>query len=452
MPDSPAGRIFISYRREETAYAAGWLFNRLADAYGRDQIFKDVDSIELGDDFVEVLSKAVGSTDVLLALIGGTWITVPDGEGKRRLDDPHDFVRIEIEAALTRGIKVIPILVDGATMPRDDDLPPSLAALARRQALELSPSRFEFDTSRLLRVLDKTLADLGDETRARARKAEPTTHREKPPAPRPSGEHPSRLDQWRQLVVRRWRVLAGVGVAILLGVVGIVVVATRSDNPSPAPPGATGGGSSEASSFVDDFSDKQHGWENVGRSDLGGRYRNGSYLLTGAREDAGDGFNTVVVSPANEASSEDVRIKVDARMTGGTASFGRAYGIYCRGSGSETLYAFTVWKNGAEIGKNTNGQYERISEVDSGVTSQPGEPYKQLEAVCRTSTQGDRTSAKLDFWVDGTKILTATDPSDQGVGNALLDGRYGLQTTFGPTGSAGETLEVEFDNFEVSPI
>jgi hypothetical protein len=155
----PPGRIFISYRREETAYPAGWLFDRLADRFAR-QVFKDVDSIELGDDFVEVITRAVGSCDVLLALIGDEWLTITDEDGRRRLDDPEDFVRLEIEAALTRNVRVIPILVDGARMPRAAELPPSLAKLVRRQALELSPARFDFDTSQLLRVLDKTLAQV----------------------------------------------------------------------------------------------------------------------------------------------------------------------------------------------------------------------------------------------------------------------------------------------------
>ena len=149
-PAAPA-RIFISYRREETAYAAGWLFDRLADQFGDGQVFKDVDSIGLGDDFVEVITNAVGSCDVLLALIGISGSRSPMRDGLRRLDDPDDFVRLEIEAALTRDVRVIPILVDGARMPRADELPPSLAKLVRRQALELSPSRFDFDTGRLLR-------------------------------------------------------------------------------------------------------------------------------------------------------------------------------------------------------------------------------------------------------------------------------------------------------------
>jgi hypothetical protein len=152
-----AGRIFISYRREETAYSAGWLFDRLADHFGG-QVFKDVDSIEPGDDWVDVITRVVGSCDVLLALIGDRWLTITDEDGRPRLDDPDDFVRLEIEAALTRNVRVIPILVAGAKMPRAAELPPSLAKLARRQALVLSPANF--DTSRLLRVLDKTLAEV----------------------------------------------------------------------------------------------------------------------------------------------------------------------------------------------------------------------------------------------------------------------------------------------------
>jgi hypothetical protein len=158
-PSRP-GRIFISYRRQETAYAAGWLYDRLRDHYGGGQVFKDVDSIELGDDFVEVITRAVGFCDVLLALIGDEWLTITDEQDRRRLDDPDDFVRVEIEAALARKVRVIPILVDGARMPGAKELPASLARLARRQALELNPARFDFDTGRLLRVLDNVLADL----------------------------------------------------------------------------------------------------------------------------------------------------------------------------------------------------------------------------------------------------------------------------------------------------
>ena len=169
------GRIFMSYRREDTAYPAGWLYDRLARHFARGQVFKDIDSIELGDDFVEVITTAVGSCDVLLALIGDRWLTLTGQDGRRRLDNLDDFVRLEIEAALARDVRVIPILVEGARMPRADELPASLSKLARRQALELSPSRFDVDTGRLLRVLERTIT----ETQERARKqAEEAAQRE----------------------------------------------------------------------------------------------------------------------------------------------------------------------------------------------------------------------------------------------------------------------------------
>ena len=152
------GRIFLSYRREETDFPAGWLHDRLAAHFGRDQVFRDVDDIPLGASFPEVIAKAVASCDVLLALIGFQWVTITDEEGKRRLDDPNDFVRLEIEAALQRGVLVIPILVRGAKMPPAQQLPASLAELVHRNALELSPTSFDFDIGRLLKVLDQTLA------------------------------------------------------------------------------------------------------------------------------------------------------------------------------------------------------------------------------------------------------------------------------------------------------
>jgi hypothetical protein len=159
-PPTAPNRIFMSYRRQETEYPAGWLFDRLTEHFRGAEVFKDIDSIEPGDDFVEVITSAVQSCDVLLALIGDRWLTMTDGEGRRRIDDPRDFVRVEIEAALSRKVRVVPILVYGAKMPRADDLPDSLASLVRRQALELSASHFEPDVTRLLKVLDKSLADV----------------------------------------------------------------------------------------------------------------------------------------------------------------------------------------------------------------------------------------------------------------------------------------------------
>ena len=158
MNESLPGRIFISYRRQETAWPAGRLYDVLVERFPAEEVFKDVDNIEPGEDFVERITAAVGSCDVLLALIGPQWLTLSDENGRRRLDNPDDYVRLEIETALTRKIRVIPILVDEARIPRANELPPSLAPLVRRNAVEINP--ITFDTKRLLATVQKTLAEL----------------------------------------------------------------------------------------------------------------------------------------------------------------------------------------------------------------------------------------------------------------------------------------------------
>src|SRR5215469_12903638 len=130
MRKAEGGGIFVSYRRQESAHLAGRLYDRLADRFGEGQVFIDVDAIEPGVDFAEEINRAVANCHVLLAVIGPTWLTATDERGRRRLDDPHDIVRLEIEAALARDVRVIPILVEGAAMPGRDDLPESLADLA----------------------------------------------------------------------------------------------------------------------------------------------------------------------------------------------------------------------------------------------------------------------------------------------------------------------------------
>src|SRR5687767_11777987 len=129
--------IFMSYRREDTAPYAGRLYDRLAAQFGKDQIFIDVDRIQPGDDFVEIITRTIAAARVLLVVIGRQWASVSDHTGARRLDDPDDFVRLEILAALARDLRVIPVLVGGATMPRPEDLPEPLQPVARRLAFEL---------------------------------------------------------------------------------------------------------------------------------------------------------------------------------------------------------------------------------------------------------------------------------------------------------------------------
>src|ERR1700722_13632715 len=144
------GGIFISYRRADATYPAGWLFDRLAGHYGPDRIFKDVDSIHPGDDFTVRIDAALESCAILLAVIGPRWLTVKGPAGSR-LYDQNDFVRLEIETALAREIRIIPVLVDGARMPRAADLPATVEPLTRRQAITLSQDRFSPDADRLLK-------------------------------------------------------------------------------------------------------------------------------------------------------------------------------------------------------------------------------------------------------------------------------------------------------------
>ncbi len=149
------GRIFISYRRQETAWPARQLYEALCERYGASQVFKDVDNIAPGEDFVERVSSTVTSCRVLIAMLGPRWIDIADDDGNRRIDDPDDFVRLEVGTALSRGVLVVPILVDGAALPKAADLPPDLAAITRRQAVEISPTGFNL--TRLYDALDQAL-------------------------------------------------------------------------------------------------------------------------------------------------------------------------------------------------------------------------------------------------------------------------------------------------------
>jgi hypothetical protein len=148
-----SGGVFICYRREDSAGFAGRIYDRLKSGLGRESVFIDVDNIPAGRDFVEVLTERVGRCDALVALIGKNWLASADKDGRRRLDDPNDFVRIEIEAALERNVPVIPVLVDGAAMPQATDLPETLKKLARRQGIEISHNRFDSDADRLTEAL-----------------------------------------------------------------------------------------------------------------------------------------------------------------------------------------------------------------------------------------------------------------------------------------------------------
>jgi hypothetical protein len=149
-------RIFISYRHADSAAYAGRLYDRLKDRFGDERIFRDLE-MDFGIDFVERIEDTVGSCVVMVVVIGPGWLDARDDAGNRRLDDVDDYVRVEVSAALGRSIRVIPVLVGDAKMPAKNDLPDALRPLARRNALQISDSRWDYDVGRLMQALDRVL-------------------------------------------------------------------------------------------------------------------------------------------------------------------------------------------------------------------------------------------------------------------------------------------------------
>ena len=194
-------RIFISYRRDDAASDAGRLADHLQRRFGANRVFLDVEAIEPGTDFVQVLQESLRQTAAMLVVIGPRWVSQLAPDGTRRLDDPNDFVRLEVEAALSRNTRVVPVLVQGAALPRKEDLPASLAPLVTRQTATLDYTEFHDDVERLC----ERLAPLIEDDRAAA---------------------------WA--VLRRWWPAVALVAVLALGVAGYF--ATRPGDPEPPAP------------------------------------------------------------------------------------------------------------------------------------------------------------------------------------------------------------------------
>lgn len=149
-------KLFINYRRDDSRADAGRLYDRLHARYpGR--VFRDVGSLEPGVEWHEAIEKVLGSSDACIVVIGRNWLTVADAAGKRRIDDPRDTCRQEVATALTHGMRVFPVLVGGAKMPAEEDLPADLQPLARRNALELHEQDWDEDVDKLARAIENSL-------------------------------------------------------------------------------------------------------------------------------------------------------------------------------------------------------------------------------------------------------------------------------------------------------
>ena len=242
------GKIFINYRRDDSIGTAGRLHDRLAQAFGRDNLFMDVDHIPAGVDFVAHLNSQVAECGVVLVVIGPNWLRVKDKAGQRRLHQPDDFVAIEIAAALGRDIRVIPILVDGARMPKADKLPDAIKPLVRRNAVEIRNAQFGRDAEALIERLREALGQetlaakareaLGQETlvaRAREPLGQETLVARSHEAPK-GGTVGRRFELHLELGQRRRTVVAAAAVVVVLVAGGLYWIGVNDPRPNPVLP------------------------------------------------------------------------------------------------------------------------------------------------------------------------------------------------------------------------
>ena len=465
-----AGRIFISYRRADTANQAGWLADRLVAQYGRNQVVKDVDSIQLGNDFADVIAAAVTSCNVLLALIGHQWLAAAPGG--------DDYVRVEIESALTRGVQVIPVLVDGARMPTAAELPPGLALLAQRAPLSLGAANPEGDVSRITQVLDQNIAERqGTETsmavnqptvtgmapswgRPVVQGGQPQPGQSLPGQTPPPGPAPTRQMRRRP---RTWVIAAAAAAVVAAVVVAVIVIPGGSHPASPsaassssaaanagkgsaAPKGSNSASPSAAGKVLlaDNFSTNKADWVDDAHASAGA-YTGGAYKLsvTGyngqnelARPDsAGSGLSGV--TPLNLDASVDVRT-----LSGAAQGYG--LGLAFRGDGNGDLYAFLIEDHAVAIqkwvgsGAKITGEPAPVSVSDLQVGSSG-----RLRAVATTIDSGQ--AVHLELWLNGKKLVDYTDRD-----NPYTRGYMGLYVE--SISDSPATAAAEFDNFTASQI
>lgn len=216
--------IFISYRRSDSAGHTGRLADDLGEKLVGQALFRDIEAIEAGEDFVEALARAVGECAVMLVVIGPTWAKVTANDGQRRLHQAGDFVRMEVEAALARNVRVIPVLVGDAQIPNPEDLPESMAPLLRRNAYSISDRRWQYDIDRLLEILVRIPGVTGHKPDSVAAAAPPV---ESIPLSRMPAARAA-LPTWAKIA------LAVVGVLFALGVISSFMPDPSADEPSTA--------------------------------------------------------------------------------------------------------------------------------------------------------------------------------------------------------------------------
>ena len=218
------GTIFINYRKDDSNWNALALYNDLLKYFDKEQLFKDFNAILPGDDFAVSIQNALNKCNVLLVVIGRNWLRMEGPDGKRRLDDPDDFVRLEIATALERGVQVVPVLFDGTPMPKPEELPENLRTLCRRQFIEIDPKRFEDDVRNLAEALKKILPAEEPQPQPRPNPQFNTGNANRPqPQPNYGGTTPKPDNNLL------WAILSTVLCCLPLGIVSIIH-ATKVDS------------------------------------------------------------------------------------------------------------------------------------------------------------------------------------------------------------------------------
>jgi len=262
--------IFISYRRDDSAATVGRIYDRLVEAFGKEVVFKDVDSIPLGADFPQYIGGVIQRCAVALVVIGPQWAEARGEDGQPRLANPGDFVRLEAETALQRGIPVIPLLVQGAGIPKPEQLPPSMRGLVSRNA---TPIRYDPDFDNDMRRLINTLES---EYQIPARGAFV--------APALAGAAPERMVTLPQSSRRAGIVAAVVAVVVLLTCAGTAIFAGKqiSQLLGSLPFASSFGGDQGPHTTLDGFCTA------LQKKDYSAAY---AFLTTGFQQQVGDASN-----------------------------------------------------------------------------------------------------------------------------------------------------------------
>ena len=424
-----------------------------------------------------MIAAAVTSCDALLALIGHQWLTAAAG--------PADYVPVEIESALTRGVRVIPVLVDGARMPTAAELPPGLATLAQQPPLSLGAANPEGDVSRLVQALDQSIAARSAQwqaTQAGQAQNQPTVtgmapswgapaiyappSEPRPAQPGPAHSGPAHSGPVPTRRMRRrpdtWVIALVLGVAVVAAIVAFIAIPSghpaSSASSSSAPASPAGGSRNNAAPkasnspsasaaakvlLADDFSTNKVGWVDDAHASAGAYTGSGAYRLSvtgynGQNElarpsSAGSGLSGV--TPLNLDASVDVRT-----LSGATQGYG--LGLAFRGDGNGDLYAFLIEDHAVAIqkwvgtGARITGEPAPVSVSDLHVGSSG-----RLRAVATTIDGGQ--AVHLELWLNGKKMVDYTDRD-----HPYTKGYLGLYVE--SISDSPSTAAAEFDNFTAS--